>query len=243
MGTCVGFAHSVSFAHWSAPPVKVPLLPSQFFTHMATKVVISKPNLIELPHYYAASNNPLASAAFRTNPNQLTEKAMAPHSSTLAWKIPWTEEPGRRQSMGLLRVGHDGATSLSLFPFMHQRRKWQPTPVFLPGESQGQGSLVGCRLWGRTESDTTEATEQQPSQAQPSWPCEVWPTLGLSMSYQMLPSQQLPFTGLCILCLCPHCSLCLSICLLCPSPEHLSSVTVFSGSFSDRKSSPCGTHS
>ena len=48
--------------------------------------------------------------------------------------------------------------SLSLFTFLHWRRKWQPTPVFLPGESQGWGSLVGCRLWGRTESDTTEAT-------------------------------------------------------------------------------------
>mgnify|MGYP007134189762 CR=1 FL=1 len=81
-----------------------------------------------------------------------------PHSSTLAWKIPWMEEPGRLQSMGLLRVGHDWATSLSLFTFMHWRRKWQPTPVFLPGESQGQGSLVGCRLWGCTELDTTEAT-------------------------------------------------------------------------------------
>ena len=44
---------------------------------------------------------------------------------------------------------------------MNWRRKWQPTPVFLPGESQGWGSLVGCRLWGRTESDTTEVTEQQ----------------------------------------------------------------------------------
>ena len=54
----------------------------------------------------------------------------------------------------------DRATSLSLFPFMHWRRKWQPTPVFLPGESQGRGSLVGCRLWGRTELDTTEATQQ-----------------------------------------------------------------------------------
>ena len=85
-------------------------------------------------------------------------EAMAPHSSTLAWKIPWMEEPGRLQSMGSLRVGHDWATSLSLFTFMHWRRKWQPTPVFLPGESQGRGSLVGCRLWGRTESDTTEAT-------------------------------------------------------------------------------------
>ena len=39
-----------------------------------------------------------------------------------------------------------------------RRRQWQPTPVFLPGESQGRGSIVGCRLWGRTESDTTEAT-------------------------------------------------------------------------------------
>ena len=72
---------------------------------------------------------------------------MAPHSSTLAWKIPWTEEPGRLQSMRLLRVGHDWATSLWLFTFMHWRRKWQPTPVFLPGESQGRGSLVGCCLW------------------------------------------------------------------------------------------------
>ena len=51
------------------------------------------------------------------------EKAMAPHSSTLAWKIPWTEEPGRLQSMGSLRLGHDWATSLSLFTFMHWRRK------------------------------------------------------------------------------------------------------------------------
>ena len=88
----------------------------------------------------------------------VTEKAMAPHSSTLAWRIPWTEEPGGLQSMGSRRVGHAWATSLSLFTFMHWRRKWQPTPVFLPGESQGRGSLVGCRLWGHTQSDTTEET-------------------------------------------------------------------------------------
>ena len=94
------------------------------------------------------------------------KKAMAPHSSTLAWKIPWAEEPGGLQSMGSLRVGHNWATSLSRFTFMHWRRKWQPTPAFLPGESQGQGSLVGCRLWGCTESDTTEATQQQ---QQHSW--------------------------------------------------------------------------
>ena len=75
---------------------------------------------------------------------------MAPYSSTLAWKIPWMEEPGRLQSMGSQRVGHNCITSLSLFTFMHWRRKWQPTPVFLPGESQGQGSL------GSQESDMTE---------------------------------------------------------------------------------------
>ena len=74
-------------------------------------------------------------------------KVMAPHSSTLAWKIPWREEPGRLQSMGSLRVGHDWVTSLSLFTFMHWRRKWQPTPVFLPGESQEQGSHRARHDW------------------------------------------------------------------------------------------------
>ena len=86
----------------------------------------------------------------------LLEKAMATHSSTLAWKIPWTEEPGGLQSMGSQRVRHDWATSLSLFTFMHWRRKWQPTPAFLAGESQGWRSLVGWRLQSRTESDPTE---------------------------------------------------------------------------------------
>ena len=71
---------------------------------------------------------------------------------------PMDGGPGGLQSMGSLRVGHDCVTSLSFFTFMHWRRKWQPTPVFLPGESQGQGSLVGCRLCGCTESDMTEVT-------------------------------------------------------------------------------------
>ena len=75
---------------------------------------------------------------------------MATHSSTLAWKIPQTEEPG-----GLWSTG---SQKLSNFTFTHWRRKWQPTPMFLPGESQGWQSLVGCHLWGRTESDVTEAT-------------------------------------------------------------------------------------
>ena len=69
------------------------------------------------------------------------------------WRSPVGWSP-----WGSLRVGQDWATSLSLFIFMHWRRKWQPTPVFLPGESQGQGSLVGCCLWGRTELDTTKVT-------------------------------------------------------------------------------------
>ena len=71
---------------------------------------------------------------------QIWEKEMVTHSSTLAWKIPWTQEPGRLQSMGSRRVRHDWATSLSLFTFLHWRRKWQPAPVILPGESQGRRS-------------------------------------------------------------------------------------------------------
>ena len=102
---------------------------------------------------------------------------MATHSSTLAWKIPQMEEPGRLQSMGSRRVGHDLVTSLSLFTFMHWRRKWQPTPVFLPGESQGQRSLVGCCLWGRTELDTTEVTQQQQQLMSLLYHCKIAPGL------------------------------------------------------------------
>jgi len=93
------------------------------------------------------------------------------------------EEPGRLQSMGPLRVGHDWATSLSLFTFMLWRRKWQPTSVFLPGESQGRGSPVGCCLWGRTESDTTEVTWQQQQQHKPHYkfPTENHFTLVISI--------------------------------------------------------------
>ena len=85
---------------------------------------------------------------------------MAPHSSTLAWKIPWMEEPGRLQSMGSRRLN-----DFILIFHCHALEKEMAThSVFLPGKSQGRGSLVGCRLWGRTESDTTEATWQQQQQ-------------------------------------------------------------------------------
>ena len=110
------------------------------------------------PHHWGPLRLPLTFLQLDLNCPITVEKAMATHSGTPAWKISWTEEPGGLQSMGSRRVRHDWVTSLSLFTFMHWRRKWQPTPVFLPGESQGWGSLVGCRLWGRTESDTTEAT-------------------------------------------------------------------------------------
>ena len=83
---------------------------------------------------------------------------MAPHSSTLAWKIPRTEEPGRLQSMGVAR-SRTGLNDFTFTSHFHALEKeMATTPVFLPGESQGRGSLVGCYLWGRTESDTAEAT-------------------------------------------------------------------------------------
>ena len=106
------------------------------------------------------------------------KKAVATHYSTLAWKIPWMEEPGRLQSMGSRRVRHYWATSLPLFTVMHWRRKWQPIPVLLPGESQVQGNLVWRHLVGRTESDTTEVTavtraslneENQSNKLYPMW--------------------------------------------------------------------------
>ena len=79
---------------------------------------------------------------------------IAPHSSILAGKIPWTEEAGRLQSMGSQRVGHDWATSLSLFTFMHWRRKWQPTPVFLPGENPRDGEAWWASVYGVAQSQT-----------------------------------------------------------------------------------------
>ena len=82
---------------------------------------------------------------------------MAPHSGTLAWKVPWTEQPGGLQSMGL-----QSQTRLSDFTFtfhFHALEKEMATySSVLAWRTWGRGSLVGCRLWGRTESDTTEVT-------------------------------------------------------------------------------------
>ena len=99
---------------------------------------------------------------------------MATHSSTLAWKIPWTEEPGRLQSMGSLRVGHDWSTSLSLFTFMHWRRKWQHTPMFIlawriPGTGEPGGlPATGSHRVGHNWKDFAATTISEKS-ANLSW--------------------------------------------------------------------------
>ena len=86
------------------------------------------------------------------------EKAMATHSSTLAWKIPWMEESGRLQSMASL--SQTGGLSDFTFTFhFHTLAKEMAThSSVLAWRIPGTGSLVGCRLWGRTELDMTEAT-------------------------------------------------------------------------------------
>ena len=148
-----GFSRQES---WSGLPFPSPN--QSINRHRCTKFKIRIPNYYSAIFYQCYPWVFFFFHLFWQCPTPCVENAMAPHSSTLAWKIPWTEEPGRLKSMESLRVGHDWETSLSLFTFTHWRRKWQPTPVFLPGESLGRGSLVGCHLWGRTESDTTEVT-------------------------------------------------------------------------------------
>ena len=78
----------------------------------------------------------------------ISEKAMAPHSSTLAWKIPWAKEPGRLQSMGSQRVRHDWATSLSLFTFMHWRREMATHSSVLAWRIPGTGEPGGLLSMG-----------------------------------------------------------------------------------------------
>ena len=87
---------------------------------------------------------------------------MAPHCSTFAWKIPWTEESGRLQSMGSIRVRLRGFTFT--FHFHALQKEMATHSSVLAWRIPGTGSLVGCRLWGRTEPDTTEAMQQQQQQ-------------------------------------------------------------------------------
>ena len=122
-----------------------------------TSPQIKKVTIISISKEYLVSQLPPSLSKHRRLCWLLTvhlEKAMAPHSSTLAWKIPWTKEPGGLQSMGSLRFRYDWATLLSLSTFMHWRRKWQPIPVFLPGESQGRGA------WWAAVSGVTQSRTQ-----------------------------------------------------------------------------------
>ena len=88
-----------------------------------------------------------------THLTRYLEKEMVTHSSTLAWKIPLDGGAWQATVHGVAKSWTQ-LSDFTFFTFMHWRRKWQPTPVFLPRESQGQRSLVGCHLWGHTESDT-----------------------------------------------------------------------------------------
>ena len=107
----------------------------------------------DLPNPGIEPRSPTLQADYLPSLELNAEKAMAPHSSTLAWRIPWTEEPGRLQSMGSRRVGHNWATSLSLFTFMHWRRKWQPTPVFCL-ENPRDGGAWWAAVYGVAQSRT-----------------------------------------------------------------------------------------
>ena len=103
---------------------------------------------------------------FRMGETLVTEKVMALHSSTLAWKIPWMEEPDRLQSMASRRVRHNWATSLSLFTFMHWRRKWQATHSSvlawrIPGMGEPVGLLsMGSHRVGHNWSDLAAAAAE-----------------------------------------------------------------------------------
>ena len=89
----------------------------------------------------------------------LSEKAMAPHSSTLAWKIPWMEEPGGLQSMGSIRVRHNFTFTFHFHALEKEMEKEMAThSSVLAWRIPGMGEPGGCHLWGLTELDTTEVT-------------------------------------------------------------------------------------
>ena len=122
------------------------------------------------------------------------EKAMAPHSSTLAWKIPWTEEPGRLQSMGSRRVGHDWVTSLSLFALLEKEMATHSSVLAwrIPGTGEPGGLLsMGSHRVGHDWSDLAAAAEI-PVKWNLSTPlaqhtCSLW-GLSLLLYRQLIPS-------------------------------------------------------
>ena len=142
------------------------LPPASFFSislpHSGKSVTSCCTGVIQGPHYRGHGSPNLSQALHRwfalgLAVSSLSEKAMATHFSTLAWKIPWMEEPGGLQSMGSLRVGHDWVTSLSCIG----EGNGNPLQCSCLENPRDGGAWLGCRLWHCTESDTTEATRQQ----------------------------------------------------------------------------------
>ena len=153
-----------SFKHWAAREVTV----LKFLIHNL-KIVLLEDFIAKFPSLYEKiiSQRYCFFALYLKLLYLIAEKAMAPHSSTLALKIPWTEKPGGLRSMGLLRVGHDWATSLSLSCIGEgNSNPLQCSCLENPRDRVGYpflvgylvDNLVGYRLWGHTESDTTEVT-------------------------------------------------------------------------------------
>ena len=149
---------SLKFQEWNAKRFNQHRLPHPQYMEVRIGDRVLRDDTPETSWPILASRPVSFFLTFHPKPAESPEKAMAPHSGTLAWKIPWTEEPGGLQSMGSRGVGHDWATSLLLFTFVHWRRKCQPTPVFLPGESQGWGAWWAAVYGVATESDMTEVT-------------------------------------------------------------------------------------
>ena len=135
------------------------LLNLQATFHPITPLWVVIEHLLSFPEIY--SKCPLAIYFTYSNiyVSMLLSSFVPPSPSPRQWHPTPVLLPGKSHGRrNLVRVRHDWMISLSLFTFMHWRRKWQPTPVFLTGESQGRRSQVGCRLWGGTELDTTDAT-------------------------------------------------------------------------------------
>ena len=80
------------------------------------------------------------------------------HPGLMSFRMDWVYLFAAQGILKSFLQYHSSKASILWCSAFFWRRKWQPTPVFLPGESQGRGSVAGCRLWGHTESDMTEVT-------------------------------------------------------------------------------------
>ena len=141
---------------------------------------------------YARPPCPSPTPRVYSNSYPLRRGQWQPSPVLLPGKSPWMQEPGGLQSTGSHRVGHDWATSLSLFTFMHWRRKWQPTPVFLawriPGTGKPGGLPMGSHRVGHDWSDLAAAA---------MCPLSQWCHLTISSSVVPFSSclQSLPASG------------------------------------------------